>query len=118
MDPPAGHAERDHARAQGRGRCGGNVYLAGYSGGGLGGNPNGTPGVDAYLAKYDSAGTLLWTREIGSNSWVWGTGIGVNNTRARIQQLYGEQYGLVLEDLPEGGVVARVELPFVESRHG
>ncbi|NPC47928.1 hypothetical protein D7X99_26350 [Corallococcus sp. AB032C] len=49
---------------------------------------------------------------------VRGTGIGVNNTRARIQQLYGERYGLVLEDLPEGGVVARVELPFVESRHG
>ncbi|RKG96339.1 hypothetical protein D7X32_36420 [Corallococcus carmarthensis] len=47
-----------------------------------------------------------------------GTGIGVNNTRARIQQLYGERYGLVLEDLPEGGVVARVELPFGESTRG
>lgn len=58
----------------------GNVYLAGYSGGGLGGNPNGTPGVDAYLAKYDSAGTLLWTREIGSSGWVWGTRIFIDDT--------------------------------------
>lgn len=43
-----------------------------------------------------------------------GTGIGVTNTRARIRQLYGEPYGLTLEELPEGGVVARVELPFLE----
>ncbi|NTX02499.1 histidine kinase [Myxococcus sp. CA040A] len=42
-----------------------------------------------------------------------GTGIGVANTRARIQQLYGERYGLTLEDAPGGGVIARVELPFV-----
>ncbi|WP_147448993.1 sensor histidine kinase [Corallococcus terminator] len=45
-----------------------------------------------------------------------GTGIGVANTRARIQQLYGERYGLTLEDLPGGGVLAKVELPFVEGR--
>ena len=44
-----------------------------------------------------------------------GTGIGVANTRARLRQLYGEPYGLTLEDLPEGGVLARVELPFMES---
>lgn len=42
-----------------------------------------------------------------------GTGIGVANTRARIHQLYGERYGLTLEDAPGGGVIARVELPFV-----
>jgi two-component system LytT family sensor kinase len=45
-----------------------------------------------------------------------GTGIGVANTRARIRQRYGSPYGLTLEDLPEGGVLARVELPFVEAR--
>ncbi|MCP3162118.1 sensor histidine kinase [Myxococcus qinghaiensis] len=42
-----------------------------------------------------------------------GTGIGVANTRARIRQLYGERYGLTLENAPGGGVIARVELPFV-----
>ncbi|CAM3070185.1 signlal transduction histidine kinase, LytS [Corallococcus sp. ZKHCc1 1396] len=45
-----------------------------------------------------------------------GTGIGVANTRARIRQLYGEPYGLTLEDLPGGGVLAKVELPFVETK--
>jgi hypothetical protein len=58
----------------------GNVYVSGYSGGGLGGNTNSTSGVDAFLAKYDSAGTLLWTREIGSMGWVWGTGIFIDDT--------------------------------------
>ncbi|MCP3142400.1 sensor histidine kinase [Pyxidicoccus xibeiensis] len=43
-----------------------------------------------------------------------GTGIGVANTRDRIRQLHGNEYGLTLEDLPEGGVLARVELPFDE----
>ncbi|MCY1023355.1 sensor histidine kinase [Pyxidicoccus sp. MSG2] len=45
-----------------------------------------------------------------------GTGIGVANTRDRIRQRYGAPYGLTLEDLAEGGVLARVELPFVQSR--
>lgn len=53
----------------------GNIYMSGYSSGGLGGNTNGTAGVDAFLAKYDSSGTLLWVREIGSMGWVWGTAI-------------------------------------------
>nr|WP_253899758.1 SBBP repeat-containing protein [Corallococcus carmarthensis] len=58
----------------------GNVYLTGYSGGGLGGNTNGTPGADAFLAKYDGAGTLLWTRELGSMGWVWGAGLHIDDT--------------------------------------
>ncbi|MCP3103686.1 histidine kinase [Myxococcus sp. K15C18031901] len=43
-----------------------------------------------------------------------GTGIGVKNTRARLQQLYGEGAGLSLEEAPGGGTLARVELPFME----
>ena len=44
-----------------------------------------------------------------------GTGVGVANARARIRELYGEEYRLTLEDLPAGGVLARVELPFMEA---
>ncbi|MBZ4397341.1 histidine kinase [Myxococcus sp. AS-1-15] len=44
-----------------------------------------------------------------------GTGIGVANTRERIQQLHGEGYGVTLEDAPGGGALARVELPFQVS---
>ncbi|QSQ20923.1 histidine kinase [Pyxidicoccus parkwayensis] len=38
--------------------------------------------------------------------------IGVANVRARMQQLYGERYTFTLENRPEGGVRARLELPF------
>ncbi|AGC45354.1 signal transduction histidine kinase LytS [Myxococcus stipitatus DSM 14675] len=44
---------------------------------------------------------------------VGGMGIGVANTRDRIHQLHGEAFGLTLEDAAEGGVIARVRLPFV-----
>lgn len=41
-----------------------------------------------------------------------GMGIGVANTRARIEQLHGEAFGLTLTEAAEGGVIARVVLPF------
>ena len=42
----------------------GNVYLAGTTGGSLQGTNLGS--TDAFLTKYDAAGTLLWTRQLGS----------------------------------------------------
>jgi hypothetical protein len=42
----------------------GNVYLAGTTGGSLQGANLG--GTDSFLTKYDAAGTLLWTRQLGS----------------------------------------------------
>jgi two-component system LytT family sensor kinase len=39
-------------------------------------------------------------------------GIGVANVRARLRQLYGERQSFTLENRPEGGVRARMELPF------
>ncbi|MUG97974.1 hypothetical protein F7734_38970 [Scytonema sp. UIC 10036] len=42
----------------------GNVYITGYTNGELGGTNAG--GVDAWVAKYDSNGTLLWTRQMGT----------------------------------------------------
>ena len=43
----------------------GNAFISGYTKGSLGG-PN-AGWEDAYLAKYDPAGTLLWTEQIGTN---------------------------------------------------
>lgn len=40
------------------------------------------------------------------------TGIGLANTRARLEQLYGVNQGLQLEDAPGGGALVRVRLPF------
>ena len=45
----------------------GNVYVTGYTRGGLSGNSN-TGGYDAFLVKYDSSGNLQWTRQFGTSS--------------------------------------------------
>jgi hypothetical protein len=44
----------------------GNVYLTGVTQGSLGGAFGG--GRDAWVAKYDAAGDLLWTRQLAT-SW-------------------------------------------------
>ncbi len=46
----------------------GNVYVSGYTHGGLDGNTN--AGLsDMFLTKYDSAGTRLWTAQLGTDVW-------------------------------------------------
>jgi LytS/YehU family sensor histidine kinase len=39
-------------------------------------------------------------------------GVGLSNTRARLQQLYGEGHCFELGDAPGGGLMVSVELPF------
>lgn len=45
-------------------------------------------------------------------------GIGLSNTRARLQHLYGDRHQLRLEARPEGGVRVIVELPFRPETDG
>jgi signal transduction histidine kinase len=42
-------------------------------------------------------------------------GIGLANTRARLGRLYGEDFVLEVNNLPQGGMQALVELPFVQA---
>ena len=42
----------------------GNVFISGYTAGGLGGPPNPTGGYSAFVSKYDSSGSLVWTRQL------------------------------------------------------
>jgi phage-related protein len=42
----------------------GDVYISGYTGGNLGDSQMG--GVDAFVSKYDGAGNLLWTQQLGT----------------------------------------------------
>jgi hypothetical protein len=51
----------------------GNVYIAGTTRGGLSG-PN-AGGNDAFVAKYDAAGTLQWTRQLGTTEPDEGYGV-------------------------------------------
>lgn len=45
----------------------GNVFLAGYSDGDLGGTNAGE--ADAFVTKYDSAGNLVWNRQLGTSGY-------------------------------------------------
>ncbi len=42
-------------------------------------------------------------------------GIGTSNTRLRLQQLYGSAQTFTLANLPEGGLLAKISLPFRED---
>jgi sensor histidine kinase YesM len=44
-----------------------------------------------------------------------GTGIGLSNTRARLEQLYGEQQSLSLMTTAQGGTMVTIRLPFHTS---
>ncbi|NTX02496.1 SBBP repeat-containing protein [Myxococcus sp. CA040A] len=53
----------------------GNVYLTGYSGGGMDGVPNVTPAIDVFIARFNPAGVKQWVWELDSGSGSWGMGI-------------------------------------------
>ncbi len=42
-------------------------------------------------------------------------GVGLRNTRARLQQLYNDDHKMTLEDQPGGGCVVKIHIPFRES---
>ena len=48
-------------------------------------------------------------------------GIGLSNTRSRLQHLYGENFQLELSQRPQGGLEARIAIPFrskeLQSKH-
>lgn len=47
-----------------------------------------------------------------------GSGVGLKNTRARLEQLYGEEAELSLESAPGSGVVASIALPYHTTADG
>jgi hypothetical protein len=51
----------------------GNVYVSGFTEGSLAG-PN-AGGRDAFVSKYDAAGTLQWSRQLGTSGWDAGEGV-------------------------------------------
>jgi hypothetical protein len=57
----------------------GNVYISGWTYGNLGG-PN-AGGADAFVSKYDSAGALQWTRQLGTSDYDESTGVSADGLR-------------------------------------
>nr|WP_228531113.1 MULTISPECIES: histidine kinase [Myxococcaceae] len=47
--------------------------------------------------------------------WQEGSGIGLANVRARLRQLYGDAHRFTLENHPDGGVRAWLEIPFAPA---
>jgi signal transduction histidine kinase len=52
----------------------------------------------------------------GSDPVAAGTGIGLRSTKARLQGLYGADHAFELSRLPEGGMLARVDVPLRRLR--
>jgi len=57
----------------------GNVYVAGYTGGGLDGNSN-SGGNDLFVVKYNSSGTKQWTQQLGSSSNEYTQGVATDSS--------------------------------------
>ena len=56
-----------------------NVYVTGYTSGGLNGNTN-SGSADLFLVKYDSSGSKKWTRQLGTASYDSGFGVTVDSS--------------------------------------
>ena len=57
----------------------GNVYITGYTQGGLDGNSN-TGVNDIFSVKYDSSGTKQWTRQLGTSTIDFAYGVAVDGS--------------------------------------
>ena len=57
----------------------GNVYVTGYTWGGLGGNTN-VGSDDLFVVKYDSEGIKQWVRQFGSSSYDYAQGIATDTS--------------------------------------
>ncbi len=56
-----------------------NIYLTGWTQGGLDGNTN-AGGQDIFLVKYNSSGVKQWTQQLGSTSSEVGLGVTVDSS--------------------------------------
>ena len=56
-----------------------NIYVTGYTLGGLDGNTN-SGSEDLFLVKYNSSGSKQWTRQLGTSSYDSGFGVTVDSS--------------------------------------
>lgn len=75
------------------------------------------PGRVRILARREDERLILEVCDTGAGFGPNGDGpsregVGLSNTRARLEELYGARAGLLLSDVPGGGVCARLWLPY------
>ena len=65
----------------------GNIYVTGSTEGGLDGNTNSGPKFvtssgnhDIFLVKYNSSGTKQWTKQLGTSSTDYGSGVSTDSS--------------------------------------
>ena len=78
--------------------------------------PRSTPGTITIHAHRDNGRLTLEVKDNGPGIQKAKTagcaGIGLSNTRARLEQLYGTDHAFSLDNIREGGVRVHMELPF------
>jgi len=57
----------------------GNIYVTGYTDGGLDGNTS-SGYNDIFLVKYNSSGTKQWTKQLGTSSTDYGSGVSTDSS--------------------------------------
>jgi len=78
-------------------------------------SPNAGTGRIDVRSRRDGDWLTLEIRDNGAGLAEGGArpdGIGLTTTRARLERLYGNRQELTLDNLPEGGCVARIRIPF------
>ena len=58
----------------------GNVYVTGYTGGGLDGNTYAGGNYDLFVVKYNSSGTKQWTQQLGTSSDDYAYGVATDSS--------------------------------------
>jgi len=71
----------------------GNVYVTGYTYGGLDGNTN-AGNRDLFVVKYNSSGTKQWTKQLGTSSDDWAYGVATDSS-GNVYVTGGTKGGLV-----------------------
>ena len=62
-------------------------------------------------SRRDGNGLILQVRDNGPGVREGGAGVGLTNTRARLEELYGDEASLTLTSAPEGGAIATIVIP-------
>ena len=79
------------------------------------------PGTLTIEAQADGDTAWLRIRDDGAGlpkNWKRRDGVGLTNTRSRIERLYGEQAALTVRENPGGGVLVDIYIPLRRDRRG